>query len=499
MTDQTPNLRLPYISAAQAQKHVTHNAAISALDALVQLSVVSRAVADPPADPAAGARYIVAAGATGAWAAQADRVAAWQDGAWIFYAAAEGWLAWVEDEDRLCAYDGAHWSPAGGAASLNPATLVGVNALADTTNRLAVNSPSSLFYSDGGGHRHIIDKAGIADTASVLYQVGYSGRAEMGLTGDNNLHFKVSADGTAWSDALVLNAATGTPRIPAFAVGALPSAGAAGAGAIVFASNETGGPTLAYSDGVNWRRCTDAAVVAAAIVSAAPFILFAGESNAVGNALNTSADAFELAADPAIKIFNNSTLAMESLAIGVNNGLGQGLDNTVHGWELGLEDQEAANRYGVATLYLVKSAQAGTLIGQWASGGGPTTLYNQLVARVSDALSLVNAGGAYPTPVVWYSQGINDAIAATPTDVATWKAATLDLFARFRGLLGAGTKIVFPYLPTTSLDGAHAGATAVAASYNAAIDQMAAADPLIIPVAHPTPRCATACIGIMPA
>jgi hypothetical protein len=35
----TPNLILPYIDAAQAQKHVTHNAALSSLDAQVQLSV----------------------------------------------------------------------------------------------------------------------------------------------------------------------------------------------------------------------------------------------------------------------------------------------------------------------------------------------------------------------------------------------------------------------------------------------------------------------------
>ncbi|SEG27936.1 hypothetical protein SAMN05421751_12317 [Jhaorihella thermophila] len=31
----TPNLALPYIAAAQAQKHVTHNAALDLLDGLV--------------------------------------------------------------------------------------------------------------------------------------------------------------------------------------------------------------------------------------------------------------------------------------------------------------------------------------------------------------------------------------------------------------------------------------------------------------------------------
>ena len=64
--DTTPNLALPYILASQAQKHVTHNEAIRALDALVQISVKDRDLAAPPGAPAEGDRYIVAAAATGA-------------------------------------------------------------------------------------------------------------------------------------------------------------------------------------------------------------------------------------------------------------------------------------------------------------------------------------------------------------------------------------------------------------------------------------------------
>ena len=39
MSDITTHLLLPYILAAQAQKHVTHNEALRLLDAMVQLSV----------------------------------------------------------------------------------------------------------------------------------------------------------------------------------------------------------------------------------------------------------------------------------------------------------------------------------------------------------------------------------------------------------------------------------------------------------------------------
>ena len=95
MSETSPNLSLPYIMAAQSQKHVTHNEAIRSLDAIVQLAVLNRTLAAPPATPAEGNAYIVAAGASGAWSGQTARIAAFQDGAWAFYVPREGWLAWV--------------------------------------------------------------------------------------------------------------------------------------------------------------------------------------------------------------------------------------------------------------------------------------------------------------------------------------------------------------------------------------------------------------------
>ena len=53
----TLNLALPYLAASQAQKHVTHNEALTLLDGLVQLSVKSRVVAAPPGSPIDGDRY----------------------------------------------------------------------------------------------------------------------------------------------------------------------------------------------------------------------------------------------------------------------------------------------------------------------------------------------------------------------------------------------------------------------------------------------------------
>ena len=265
--DTTSNLNLPFIMAAQAQKHVTHNEALRALDAVVQLMVLDKDLASPPGSPGEGARYIVAASPTGAWSGQAGKIAAFQDGAWAFYAPAGG-LAGLGGATRTSStsWSGAAWgllsggggggladvvddtSPQlGGDLDTNahnidfdnakgitgrhrqradrlqqdrvrrqppqatkppPATrpssapmgddtnidlklagkgsghpkadLFGVNATADTTTRFVVAAAASLFDHAGNGHQHKINKTAAGDTASLLFQTGTSGRAEMG-------------------------------------------------------------------------------------------------------------------------------------------------------------------------------------------------------------------------------------------------------------------------------------------------------------------------------
>lgn len=223
MSDTAPNLALPYIMAAQAQKHVTHNEAIRALDAVVQLGVLDRHLATPPASPSDGARYIVAAMPMGDWAGAAGKIAAFQDGAWAIYPPREGWVAWVADEDVLVAWNGTAWvSTGGGGITLNPATggMVGVNTTADTTNRLAVKSDAVLFSHDdvtpgSGNVRIAVNKKNATDTASLLFQNGFSGRAEVGLAGDDRLRIKVSADGAAWQEAISVDPTTGRVGIGA--------------------------------------------------------------------------------------------------------------------------------------------------------------------------------------------------------------------------------------------------------------------------------------------
>ena len=64
----TPNLGLPLLQAAQAQKHVTMNEALVRMDGLGQLSLVSVAVSTPPGVASDGEGYGVPVGATNEWA-----------------------------------------------------------------------------------------------------------------------------------------------------------------------------------------------------------------------------------------------------------------------------------------------------------------------------------------------------------------------------------------------------------------------------------------------
>lgn len=94
----TPRLSLPLLAAGQAQKHVTHNDALTRLDALIHLVVDSRSQTAPPVVPTELSAYIVPAGGSGVFAGRTDQVALFEDGGWTFLVPRPGWQAWVSDE-----------------------------------------------------------------------------------------------------------------------------------------------------------------------------------------------------------------------------------------------------------------------------------------------------------------------------------------------------------------------------------------------------------------
>jgi hypothetical protein len=251
--DATQRLNLPFIAPQQAMKHITHNEALQLLDALVQPVVLSRSVTAPPGTPAEGDGYIVPAGATGAWADREGDIALYYAGYWRFIAPAEGWTAYVRDSGDFVVFRAEHWTSfvSNGGSSI---ASFGINTDADDTNRLAVASAAVLFTHDGAGHQLKVNKASAGDTASLLFQTAYSGRAEMGLAGDDNWHLKVSADGANWHDALLANASTGALTAPAtLAAPRFTANGAPGGGWTLDTTSApitlAAGATLAFAPG----------------------------------------------------------------------------------------------------------------------------------------------------------------------------------------------------------------------------------------------------------
>lgn len=226
----SPNLELPLILPSQAQKHVTHNEALVILDAVVQLAVADRDLNEPPGGEAEGDRFIVASGATGAWAGRDGRIALFQDGGWTFLTPLPGWIAWVVDEAALVFWTGAAWTDfTDGVAVLQNLSLLGIGTTADASNPFSAKLNKALWTAltagEGGDGdlRYTLNKEGASSVLSLLMQSNWSGRAELGLIGDDNLTLKVSPDGLAWTTALSIDRTTGRATLaadPATALGA---------------------------------------------------------------------------------------------------------------------------------------------------------------------------------------------------------------------------------------------------------------------------------------
>lgn len=127
------------------------------------------------------------------------------------------------------------------------------------------------FLADGspgfsGGFRSVEFSAYIGCVSAGNAADGGTGRildlvfapAASGGAATPRLKVKGGGDITDGSDNVLISSAR-HPRLRSYTVAGLPSA--ANAGEMIFVSNETGGAVPAFSDGTNWRRMTDRAIV----------------------------------------------------------------------------------------------------------------------------------------------------------------------------------------------------------------------------------------------
>lgn len=214
---QTRNLGLSLLAAAQAQKHVTHNEALERLDALVHLSCLDKDLAAPPADPAEGDRHLVLdAAPSGAWSGFTGKIALREGGVWIGLMPQPGWRAYLEDEGETYLFTGTQWLPYRATLRiLQNLEKLGIGTSADAANPFAAKLNAALWTALGtaeggsGDLRCTLNKQGAGNVLSLLWQSAYSGRAELGLVGSDDLSLKVSPDGNVWYTAYTVARATG--------------------------------------------------------------------------------------------------------------------------------------------------------------------------------------------------------------------------------------------------------------------------------------------------
>jgi hypothetical protein len=121
----------------------------------------------------------------------------------------------VRAEGTTLIFNGLDWvGSAIDALALQNVNGVGINTTADDVNRLAVSADATLLSHNGSDHRVVVNKDAPTDTASLLFQTGYSGRAEMGTAGGDDFSIKVSNDSMSWNTSLTLDGATGRAEFP---------------------------------------------------------------------------------------------------------------------------------------------------------------------------------------------------------------------------------------------------------------------------------------------
>lgn len=212
--DQSARLGLPLLQPSQAAKHVTCNTAFLALDALVQASVVSASQTAQPTTPADGTQYILPLGATGeAWSQfSAHSLVRFDAGAWHRIEVPTGALVHAFTEGRYLSRTATGWaSLSEHLGPMDNLSGLGIATQATATNRLAVVANGVSFSGSASGAgatgdmRVTVNRAAPSATASIVFQTGWSGRAELGIAGNDNLSVRQSPDGQAWATTLTMD------------------------------------------------------------------------------------------------------------------------------------------------------------------------------------------------------------------------------------------------------------------------------------------------------
>jgi len=174
MTD-TPRLALPVIEAMQAQKHVTHNEALTLLDALTQLAVEARALSAPPPSPLEGSCYIPGPAATGAWSGWDGQIALYSGGGWVRVTPVSGLKAWVKAERLTVTYEDGIWRDGIALTAHGGRLTLRAKEEEVTLSGAFVDTANAGFIPDRAIVLGVASRTTLAITGATSYGVGTTG------------------------------------------------------------------------------------------------------------------------------------------------------------------------------------------------------------------------------------------------------------------------------------------------------------------------------------
>ena len=107
--DQSPRFGLPFLLPGQAQKELTHNEAVQAIEILLCPVVDGVDLDTPPTEPGAGACYLVGAGASGDWTGNDGALACFTEGGWRFVQPVEAMQVVDKASGQILAFRSGYW------------------------------------------------------------------------------------------------------------------------------------------------------------------------------------------------------------------------------------------------------------------------------------------------------------------------------------------------------------------------------------------------------
>ncbi len=123
-------------------------------------------------------------------------------------------------------------------------------------------TPSALLSGDKLGQVLFVGDDGTSENSSGSFVRAYTTENWSSTAKGNQIRFETIPNGGDNTDLFIafIVSENGYPEVPEYTIATLPNVGVGGG--MIMVTDETGGYVQAFSDGTDWRRVTDRAIVA---------------------------------------------------------------------------------------------------------------------------------------------------------------------------------------------------------------------------------------------